>query len=55
MDADQKLTHLQRLCLPKIDPCVLLALLVFWAGENKVMTMEMLGKLNNHRLKPVGL
>jgi DNA-binding transcriptional ArsR family regulator len=49
--ADRKLTHLKGLCRSKTDPGVLLALPNFWAGTNKVITMEMLGRIRRMHLR----
>jgi len=43
------------LCRFKTEPGVLLALPDFWAGANKVITMEMLGKILTLPLKNVSL
>ncbi|RMR26673.1 Fused ISPsy20 transposase IstB/transcriptional regulator LysR protein [Pseudomonas savastanoi pv. glycinea] len=43
--ADRKLTHLRLFCRLKTDPGVQLLLLTFRAGEHRVISMEMMGKI----------
>jgi hypothetical protein len=46
--ADRKLTHLERLCRPKTDPGVLLALPIFWAGNKQGDHHGNVGKNSTH-------
>jgi hypothetical protein len=49
--ADRKLTHLRPLCRFKTDPGVFLLCLNFGQRTNKVITMEMLGRIRRMHLR----